>query len=1362
MGRAIEQDLDCVGCPLRKEAHVEHKVPSYYYGKNYRELFIVAEAPGKNEDQQGEPMVGSAGRILWNLLDRVDLSDVTIGNVIRCRPPDNRVPTPEEIRCCVKHLYRDLRKIKPKMVLLMGKTPAQALLKSKKAIAKLRNQGWYQLRVSEDLSIDTYVTYHPSVIHYDPDKKSVIESDLLRVQRKIDGEDSGKINYDFNYICDLDSMAEAIDDTLQQKKVIGFDWEAMDLRLVNSHPLCFAWGWRVKTKGQISYKVYGVPLRHKKTPFGPADYKPLIEKLKLLASELMERAKNGLIELTAHNGKFDNSLCADVLNITFPQVFCTLQGAHAIDENRLKGGGGGEGIFSLEALAGSWLGVDPGYWDGPTSDLLYSGQGDKCQIKKLTEHCAKDVAVQLAIRYDIERRAQVQNYSFDKIMPLLEATPYLLSHIERNGMPIDQDKLASLRSNKGPLVQRQTDILKELHELSSVQKAIRLLRGGGSTAPLFAPKGGSRKGFHIRKRDYLSTLFFDVLDIPWGTTREQQTKTGLTKIDKDFFDAYKNGITEVALVSEWKALDKLVSTYIEGWWDLVKSSPDGRIRANFNPAGTTTGRLSCFPAGTLVLTRRGFVRIEEIGSRDEVATREGYYPVSKQWCTGEHKVYKLFLSNGVIRRVSGTHLYLTAGGWQSVATLKEETSLYVSQRAHLREGNPLEIIDLYEDSGGQRIDYKQHPVFDESLAEIIGYSVANGHLRPGRQTKRRGQRYDKLIIATSWDDPDLLYYLQTSIENLFDIRVIEGRKTCPTLTINSTKVCMLLKRFGLHRKSIIARTPSLVWQSPSTVTAAYLRGLFEGAGGVGSHVYLTSSSYKLLKQTQLLLTQFGVISSVKSKNDDSGFATSNQRWVLYLLGQRSIHRFNTYIGFISERKKTALTNLLHIPSFKDRHDLFDLPDGQTKNDMYWAFKRTGYDRLEGKCLSHFFTGREKGSQVTWNWLQRLVEYLPYDLKNDPAFELAQMIVDQDLAQLRVEKVICSSETVPMYDLSVEDFPEFLIDGAIVHNCKNPNLQQIPKGKNEAAKTLKSVFRPNCVPGSQDLRVIVSCDLSQAEVRWLAEISGETVLRDMYVKRAEMLDLYSRKPSEALAKRIKDECDLHRSTAAEMEGVAIRDVTDGQRGDAKTITFGNIYGQTEYGLAAQLGCSEEEAKKKLARWMGRFLRARDWFDTTEDHAKKYGWVESPMGRRRHLDALLLGADIREGSAMGHLLRVSRNAPIQSVASDMNVWIAIKIQRYIDLHKKPWLLLALVHDAIIAEIPIDSVLDYVKTVKAIGESPKLLNPFGIKKLWVPHELEFEVGFNYGETKKLTTSVMEQEQVVSTLWKTWKKGSQTKMAT
>lgn len=909
MGREVHRNLNCEGCPLEGADHVVNKVPTYRYGK-HPELFIVAEAPGSDENAEGEPMVGSAGRILWRLLDEVEIHEAYIGNILRCRPPGNRDPEPEEIRHCIKHLYQDIKEIKPKVVLLTGKVPGNALLKTNKTAAKMR--GWNQINV-QGLRVDTYVTNHPSALHYDPDKKSAIESDLVRVRRRLLGEEETMLDYRWRYIDTLDKLDKAIEDTLRQRgRYISFDWEAMDLRIVNVHPLSLSWGWRIKKRGQPAwYRTYAIPLRHPHSPFGPKVWGQAIKRLRYMFRELRKLHLRSELEINAHNAKFDCSLLRDVLNVNMPRTFCTIQGAHAIDENRLKGGKS-EGIFSLEGLAIDWLGMSPDFWDERTSDLLYSGQGDKTNVRKLCDHDCKDVAVTAALRHEIQRRARKQDYeeSMNRLMPLLEGTQYLLGHIEQNGIPVDLNMLSQLRSDKGPLLARQKEITSELHKMPSVQKTITKVRGGEKAS--FSFTSGHRRGFQIRKRDYLQTLFFDVLNIPWGQIKEQQTKTGLARIDKDFFATFREGIEEVDLIGEWRALDKLINTYIEGWWNFVKASPDGRIRASFNSAGTTTGRLS---------------------------------------------------------------------------------------------------------------------------------------------------------------------------------------------------------------------------------------------------------------------------------------------------------------------------------------------------------------------------------------------------------------------------------------------------------SSRPNLQQIPQGKTEAAKILKKIFRPHCIPGSDDLRVIVACDLSQAEVRWLAEISGETVLREMYLKRASMLEEYANRPSEKLMERINLECDLHTSTAAEMFGIAIADVTKLQRSGAKSITFGNIYGQTVFGLAAQLGIPVEEAEELLNKWLGRFRYASKWFEYTENFARENGFVESPLGRRRHLDALLLGMAIHEGSALSHLLRVSRNAPIQSVASDMNLWIGIKVQEHIDRQNKPWKLLALVHDSIIAEVPIWDVLEYVNLAKGIAEAPDLLNEFGVPIMKVPHEMEFEVGFSYGETRELTPSKKEQEQVVQEIWDEWK---------
>jgi uracil-DNA glycosylase family 4 len=147
-------------------------VPSFAYGSHkHYDLFIVAEAPGQNEDKKGEPMVGSAGDIMWSMLDYFGISNVAIGNSIRCWPgKGNPDPNDKAISRCLNHVKRDILRIRPKAVLLTGKIAAQAMLKSKLSLGKLR--GWHKVRLSSDFVVDAYVTNHPSAVHYDPEKRA--------------------------------------------------------------------------------------------------------------------------------------------------------------------------------------------------------------------------------------------------------------------------------------------------------------------------------------------------------------------------------------------------------------------------------------------------------------------------------------------------------------------------------------------------------------------------------------------------------------------------------------------------------------------------------------------------------------------------------------------------------------------------------------------------------------------------------------------------------------------------------------------------------------------------------------------------------------------------------------------------------------------------------------------------------------------------------------------------------------------------------------------------------------------------------------------------------------------------------------
>jgi DNA polymerase len=135
-------------------------------GNETAKLVFVGEGPGADEDEQGLPFVGRAGQLLTQMIDNtaakegipITRADVYICNVVKCRPPENRTPQPDEMEICGQFLYRQLMTIRPKAICALGSTAMKALLNSKEGITRLRGK-WHKWR-----DIPVMITYHPSYL----------------------------------------------------------------------------------------------------------------------------------------------------------------------------------------------------------------------------------------------------------------------------------------------------------------------------------------------------------------------------------------------------------------------------------------------------------------------------------------------------------------------------------------------------------------------------------------------------------------------------------------------------------------------------------------------------------------------------------------------------------------------------------------------------------------------------------------------------------------------------------------------------------------------------------------------------------------------------------------------------------------------------------------------------------------------------------------------------------------------------------------------------------------------------------------------------------------------------------------------
>jgi DNA polymerase len=177
----IRADLgDCRRCPLCKGR--KHIV--FGTGSPRARLVFVGEAPGRDEDLQGEPFVGEAGKLLDRILLAMGLTrqDVYICNVEKCRPPQNRDPLPEEIAACEPFLKRQLAAIRPRVIVTLGRFAAQTLLDSPLPISRLRGQ-WQRYQ-----GIPLMPTYHPAFLLRNPASKREVWEDMKQVLVRLRAE----------------------------------------------------------------------------------------------------------------------------------------------------------------------------------------------------------------------------------------------------------------------------------------------------------------------------------------------------------------------------------------------------------------------------------------------------------------------------------------------------------------------------------------------------------------------------------------------------------------------------------------------------------------------------------------------------------------------------------------------------------------------------------------------------------------------------------------------------------------------------------------------------------------------------------------------------------------------------------------------------------------------------------------------------------------------------------------------------------------------------------------------------------------------------------------------------------------------
>jgi DNA polymerase len=172
----IREDIgDCTRCKLHR---LGRRQIVFGVGNPDADLMFVGEAPGGDEDVQGVPFVGRAGQLLTKIIEAIGLTreEVYIANVIKCRPPENRNPDPDEVETCEPFLFRQIETIKPKVIVALGTFATRALLKTQDPISRLRG------RVYDYRGARLIPTFHPAFLLRSPDRKRDVWEDMKKVR----------------------------------------------------------------------------------------------------------------------------------------------------------------------------------------------------------------------------------------------------------------------------------------------------------------------------------------------------------------------------------------------------------------------------------------------------------------------------------------------------------------------------------------------------------------------------------------------------------------------------------------------------------------------------------------------------------------------------------------------------------------------------------------------------------------------------------------------------------------------------------------------------------------------------------------------------------------------------------------------------------------------------------------------------------------------------------------------------------------------------------------------------------------------------------------------------------------------------
>lgn len=717
----------------------------------------------------------------------------------------------------------------------------------------------------------------------------------------------------------------------------------------------------------------------------------------------------------------------------------------------------------------------------------------------------------------------------------------------------------------------------------------------------------------------------------------RKTKTGYSTDDDTLAELSKQHSLPKLLMAYRKGA-KLKSTYIDGIRERLDDK--NRIHTDYKVWGTQTGRLSCLKEGTRINTSKGLIPIENIKVGNEVLTQYGYKKVTNFFPNGQQKVYRLVCDGREVYATKDHEFLSNDGSFKKLKDLK--TGDWICG-THKEFSTNIECAISKEE------------------AEFLGYLTGDGCIRYGYK-----EMTDVVLLAIGPTDKDLVKYFEKLIYGLYKKEFKTKRGPfCIDGRIMSTDVARRAVALGIKRYSHNKDVPEWLFRASREVMAGFIRGLFEADGCVSidrcAQIRLNSVSKALVNGTSKLLETFGVRTSIR--HIEFGTVLSKRGiWNLNIVGALSKKNFIKNIGFISSRKKLKTNHIINYLSLKDSKDRFVHPNFFKQKSMCFG---------SSKGISRCHVGGLLVNRIG-------------DISN-----LLKQFNENDQYHVQISSIKAVKGIHNVYDIEVGDVHQYLVNTLICHNSSNPNLQNIPRDGN-----IKDLF----IAGSGN--VLIEADMSQHELRVLASVSKDAVMRKIF----------------------NEGKDIHMELAMFLFGKKAEEIDKEMRVIAKQVNFGIAYDISAPGLsdtlnAAGVKMTSEEAQEYINKWFRKFHGAKMYLDNIRRNFANWKVIINVFGRKRRFPKIP-----QEKNIYNALKRQATNFPISSSASDLVGLVTCKLKE--DLKHTGAKIRLTVHDALVFEVPEEKVAEVLHIIKTATD-------ITIEQLsGVPFQSDAKVGKSWGK--------------------------------